>query len=68
MDLSTNDKFEKVSDYYTVNRSGDFTTVGWNTDIIDIIFENKTAIAPEVFHKSTDEDNLLRVNGQTTSY
>ena len=68
VDLSTNEKFQRVSDYYTVNRLGDFTTVGWNTAIMDVIFENKTAIAPEVFHKNTDEDNLLKVNGQTTAY
>ena len=68
VDMTTDEKIEKITDYYTVNRAGDFTTVSWNTDIMDNIFESKTAIAPDVFHKSTDEDNQLQVNGQKTSY
>lgn len=68
VDMTTNDNVEKITDYYTVNRAGDFTTVDWNTDIMDLIFANKTATNSEVFHKSSDEDNLLKVNGQTTSW
>lgn len=51
VDLSTNEKFQMVSDYYTVNRLGDFTTVGWNTAIMDVIFEKKQPLLLKHFTK-----------------